>query len=128
MAYTQTAVDADTYFKPNAHLLGRTWSEYKPEEKSAALAQAQQELELYTGRQMEDTNSGWTYGPRDDYAVFEQAVFMLQNLHRANMTGGQRAVKLPKEDAGKEPRQNDIGIAPMAQRWLGRHRIRAVRG
>ena len=128
MAYTKDITNADAYFKPNAHLKGHTWSEFSQNDRKAALAQAQQELELYTGRQMVDPESDWTYGARDDYAVFEQAIFMLENIHRRNAAGTVRAVKLPKKDAGREPRQDDIGIAPMAQRWLGMLRIRAVRG
>ena len=128
MALDVSRTAADQYFREGAHLRWKDWSAAGTKDREAALSQATRELELSVGRTMTEAASGWASGPRDDYAVFEQALYLIEELPRMRGQGVSEVVDLGKRGDTKERNVRDIGIAPMAQRWLGGNRLRAVRG
>lgn len=67
----------------NAYFAGRTlcrqWNEYSAAQKDAALLQARRDLSRALGRPMRDDEPPYKEGDtrRDEYAVYEQAVYSL---------------------------------------------------
>ena len=52
MAYTKTITDANTYFGTDNHVKTYDWTSYETAERTASLAQAQRELEVYLNREI----------------------------------------------------------------------------
>ena len=128
MSFTKTRTDADTYFRPDNHLNANDWRSYTTDERDAAFAQAQREIEVYLYRSLVDPASGATY--RDDYAAYEQALFILQHTPRQKSTGIQAVVDLAEdsEDQDKTIPRRGTTLSPQAQRFLGLNRVKMVRG
>ncbi len=74
---------AITLQNANAYFAGRTlcrqWNEYSGEQKDAAILQARRDLSRALGRPMRDDEPPYREGDRmrDEYAVYEQAVYAL---------------------------------------------------
>ena len=112
MAWSITVKDADDYFKPNVHEHGLFWDKQKPNDKKWAFARAVVLLEASENRAMEDPDSDADSSSiHDDFAVFAQAVYMLQNVSRQQEPGRGGAVRKRKSKAEQE--ENPV-IAPMA--------------
>ena len=127
MAYTkQRRQDCDAYFQPDNHIEGKAWRAFPEDDKDAAFAQAKRELEVWLNRALADPSSGARY--RDDYAHYEQALWILKNTPRQAMDGTEQAKAIP---TGKQKGVLDlysVGIAPRAQHFLALNRIKMVRG
>lgn len=124
-----TVEEADAYFKPENHREGQAWDGLDDETaKQGLLTQAQRELELTQGRIMVTPDSTDQLGPRDDYAVFEQALFLLENAPRTS--GMTPAVDLSRSGKKKQAMLDRTGIpiSPKAQRFLNRNRLKIGRG
>ena len=69
--------NANAYFA--AHTLGRAWNGYSGAQKDAAIIQARRELSALVLRPMRDDEPPYREGEawRDEYAVYEQAVYLL---------------------------------------------------
>ena len=128
MAYTKTIDDCDDYFKPNMHLNAYDWRAHDKDVREAAFNQAQRELEVSLGSELEDPETGDTY--RCDYAHFEQALFILMNTARQESDGADRSIdSADAEDMNaKAPARRGVLISPQAQRYLGVNRIKISRG
>jgi len=133
--FTKTIADADLYFSPDNHSRAADWSDHTPAARSGAFAQARRELEAFTGRDMQDpldddagsaldtmTDSG-IYGSRDDFAVYEQALEILDRQPRRET--GSSAKRLGKP---KESETQGFRISPIALTYLRTNRIKMVRG
>jgi hypothetical protein len=122
MAWTKTRADADQYFKPTEHVNGQRWQDYQALERDGAFAQAVRLLEASQGRTMQDPSGSYEYSQHDDYAVYEQALWLLMEFPR----------KAPGDDGAVVVRGDDDGgpemIAPEAQLYLRVNRVRLVRG
>jgi len=125
MAYTKDITDANLYYAATNHVRSNDWSNYGTDERTGGLAQAQRELETFLGRDAEDPNSDDRY--RDDYAIFEQALFVLDNTVRTqgSTTGAQM---IHTADTVERDRFYGVTISPMAMRYLAIPRLRIVRG
>lgn len=69
--------NANAYF--SSRTVGKFWGEYSGEQKEAAITQARRDLARAIGRPMKDDEPPYTEGDkkRDEYAVYEQALFSL---------------------------------------------------
>jgi len=69
--------NANAYFK--GRTLSKQWSEYSKEQKQAAIDQARRDLSRALGRALKDDEPPYQEGDkkRDEFAVYEQAVYTL---------------------------------------------------
>ena len=125
MAYSKTITDANTYFSATNHVRALDWANYSTNERTGALAQSKRELELFIGRNVEDPASSDHF--RDDYAIFEQAMYILDNTVRT--VSSQNSAQMI-DTPTTELRERDYGltICPIAQKFLARQRLRISRG
>jgi hypothetical protein len=87
-------------------------------------ARAKVLLEAEEGRTMQDPSSTLNYYEHDDYAVYEQAVYMLIHVQRQRESGVMVSVDVPTRDDDK----NRPVIAPMARHFLRHNMIKLERG
>lgn len=125
MAYTQTITEANDYFSDENHVQAFDWANYTTKERKSALAQAQRELEVFLNRPLYDPTSSLRY--RDDYAHFEQSLFILENTRRTreSNTGAEMVETVDSENRDKF---RGVTISPMALRYLAIPRIKTTRG
>lgn len=104
--------NANNYFA--GRTVGKFWNEYTGEQKDAAIAQARRDLARALGRPMKDDEPPYVEGDkmRDEYAVYEQAVYTL--LRDASPEGGGTSV--PPLD-GEEVRMKNASMAVGGGRW-----------
>jgi len=127
MAYTKDIDDANTYFMSDNHLKSYDWTSFDTVQRTGALAQAQRELQVGLGRDMEDPVSD-DDAYRDDYAVFEQALYILENTPRKKERGGAAVVDLADKDDKIEIKRKGVSIAPEAKQYFALNTIKVVRG
>ena len=125
MSYSKTITDANTYFAPTNHVRALDWSNYSTDERTGALAQAKRELELFIGRDAEDPATTDRF--RDDYAIFEQALFILDQTVRT-VSSENSAQMVETVDTEQRSLNYGITLCPIAQKYLARQRIRISRG
>jgi len=126
MTWTMVRADVDTYFLPNNHILAYTYRKYSDDERDAAFAQSVRELQVSQGRELVDPATGDTY--RDDYAVAEQCLYILENTPRQLAEGIPQVVDLASPE--EKPLFDRTGclICPQALRYMAISRIKMVRG
>lgn len=111
---------AQTYFRTENHIRGAVWAQFGEPHQKAALAQAKRILSRALNADIEDeTVDTGDYTYRPDYAVFEQALWLLENGVIAN--GAQSAPGFVASDPEKPDNARDSQqalIAPEAMRWL----------
>lgn len=135
--FDQTAAakltQADTYFGVTNHILHFDWAKNTEDERTAGLAQAEREINLYLGINLETDYNDQDFPISDfenfrpDYAIFEQAYFILDNTARTR-TSGTGAKMIESDDYQKEERISGVGISPQATRFLQLNRIQLCRG
>ncbi len=125
MAYTQTKTDADTFFGTDNHIRAYDWTNYGDDERTAAVAQAQRELQVWLARDLVDPTTGDTY--RDDYACFEQALFILDNTVRTR-NSETSAQRIETVDTMERDKYFGVTICPQSMRYLALPRVRITRG
>lgn len=111
--------NANTYFL--GHTLARAWDEYSGHQKDAAILQARRELSRELGRPMNDDEPAYREGDtlRDEYAVYEQAVYLLMRDAHPEGNGVAQPV-LDAEGTGSLVPQDFAGKwSRNALRWLG---------
>lgn len=124
---------ADTYYGIANHIMANDWAQYDDDEKKASLLQAEREVNLYLGIDLEDrydTTSWPITGAenfRPDYAIFEHAYFILDNTARTR-TGSDGAKDIESESYQEEERDVGVGMSPQAARFLRINRIQIERG
>lgn len=120
MAITISRANADTYFSINTHLMGTLWQDDLSElSKNASIVHAQRIIERHLGISDIERETASDYSQyRPDYAVYEQALWMLIN-NPLQSDGTKTGVKWPSVSGEGEPTQfADIVLAPEAKRWL----------
>ena len=113
--------NANAYFK--SHPMGATWEEYNTEQKNGAIEYAKRELSRALGRALKDDEPQYKYGDqtRDEYAVYEQALYVLLRDCQPNSTG----VVMPSSEPDEaQPTAHTMAngkdhFAAEALRWLG---------
>lgn len=113
--------NADAYF--SSRTMGKTWAEYSPEQRKAAIENAKRDLARALGRPMREDEPQYRYGDqtRDEYAVYEQALYTL--LRDALPDGGGSDIPSLEPDEKKDRRQTlSTGKAKWSEEalaWLG---------
>ena len=125
MAYTKTITDANTYFGEGSHVRHYDWTQFTDAERTAGLTQAQRELEVFMNRDLYDPADSDRY--RDDYACFEQALFILDKTVRTRESETS-AELVETVDTEQRDKYYGVTISPMAQRFLAKRRVKFVRG
>ena len=125
MAYTKDIDDANTYFGEESHVRHYDWTQYSTAERTAGLTQAQREIEVYQKRDLYDPADNDRY--RDDYACFEQALFILDKTVRTRESETS-AELVETVDTEQRDKYYGVTISPMAQRFLAIKRVKFVRG
>ena len=124
--------EADAYF--SAHPMGKVWKEYSTEQKTGALEYSKRELSRALGRPLREDEPQYRYGDktRDEYAAYEQALFVLLRDAQPNSAGG---VVMPSAEPDEaQPATHTMAsgrnhFAAEALRWLGGNvRVETVRG
>lgn len=124
--------NADAYFKTRT--MGKAWEEFSADQRKAAIEQAKRDLSRALGRPMREDEPQYQYGDevRDEYAVYEQALFTL--LRDAQPNGPSGADIPPLEPDEKQDRQYTLGSgrskwSEEALAWLGvSNRVQIVMG
>lgn len=117
------AAGATSYFQ--GHPRGVVWQKAGDPLKEGAITHARRVLSRAVGRALNDSESAYVEGDlvRDEYAVYEQALHMIENGLLSNAEGTAPAFISTDPKAGKGKRsakQRDPAlIAPEARNWLG---------
>jgi len=125
MAYTKDIDDANTYFGAASHVRATDWANIPVAERTAALAQAEREIEVRLNRDLYDPDATDRY--RDDYAVFEQAFFLLEETVRTTH-GTNSAQIIETVDSEQRDKLYGITICPQAMLYLQIQKLRIARG
>jgi len=126
-------VQADAFFGPRNDVRHLDWSKISEDERMAGLAQAERTVNLYLG-----VDLAVTYGDDDfplldqnnfrpDYAIFEHAYFMLDNIARTH-TAVNGSKDIESEFYQEEERTSGLVLAPDAARYLQLNRAQIMRG
>lgn len=128
MAFTKTIDDADQYFYPSNHINSYDWRKYDSDTREAAFNQAKREIETILGAALSDPVDGSYI--RHDYALYEQALYILENTKRQEIDGQDDVIDMADSDKEKKEAPTRIGVllAPMAKRYLGLNMIKIIRG
>ena len=123
--------NANAYFK--SHPMGANWAEYSAEQKNSAIEYAKRELSRALGRALKEDEPQYRYGDRtrDEYAVYEQALYVLLRDSQPNSAG----VVMPSAEPDEaQPTAHTMAsgkdhFAAEALRWLGGNvRVETVLG
>lgn len=117
-----TVEDADKYFSPDNHSRAADWKAIDEPTRRGALAQAVRELTSYTNRILEAPEPSEPV-ERDDWAVFEQALEILDRQPRQTATSKVKKIGKPQEDE-----RRGFRISPVALSFLRIPRLRICRG
>ena len=125
-------IQADAYYN-NSSILKYDWSKLSDEEKQLGLAQAEREVNLYLGIDLEysysETDWPLDYRPnfRPDYAIFEHAYFILDNTVRTS-TSKDGVIGIETSAYQVEEKQTGVVMSPQAERYLKINRVSIQRG
>lgn len=114
--------DAEAYFSEDQHVKAAIWAEWPEASRRAAILHARRLLSRALKREMSDTEAAYVEGDetRDEYAVYEQALWCLEQGMVANATGtGPKWMATAGDKAPATPRHPAPLLAPEALRWLG---------
>lgn len=124
---------ADVYYGVTSHIRANDWAAFSENEQKAALTQAEREVDLYLGVNLEENYDDtsfpvdWNLNFRPDYAIFEHALFILDNTARTK-TGTDGAQLIESEEYQEEEAVSGVGLSPQASRFLTLNRIQIERG
>ena len=107
-----TLQNANAYFK--SRTTGDLWEEYSGEQKQAAIQEARRDLSRALRRPIRDDESPYREGDskRDEYAVYEQALFSLLKYAEPRGTG----TAIPSLN-GDETRPKTTRISVGGDKW-----------
>lgn len=123
---------ANLYFAEANHPRASVWNGFgnEPKLQQAAIANAKRIWARILKRELEDPDDATdvTEFPRDDFTVYEQALFDLENgiIADGSMATAKFIAGRTKTDEARE-RSQDV-LAPAAMRWQFRGRIMMTRG
>lgn len=113
--------NANLYY--SKHHRSGVWSAFSVEMRTASIASARRILSRGLGRGLRDTEAVYVEGDqsRDEYAVYEQALYLLENGRIVN-PGNNTPYPTAMPESGV-PEGESIGSIPLyspdALRWLG---------
>lgn len=124
---------ADAYFAEGNHIQALDWLGYTDNERKAALLQSERVIDSHLGLMLETEYSTTSFpivensSYRPDYAVFEEALYLLDNTARMrSATHG--AEMIESEEYQAEERKFGLSISPQALCFLRINRIQIERG
>jgi hypothetical protein len=126
-------VIADAYYATGNHIRSYDWNEYVDDEKKASLLQAEREIDAHLGIALEENYSSTSFpivdgsSFRPDYAVFEHALYLLENTARTRTAAG-GAEMIESEEYQAEEKKMGLSISPQAVMFLKVNRIQVERG
>lgn len=134
MSLSIAVADADKYFQKDNHIMSGPWLSFESNIRKATVAQATRIITRVIGYDVADEaviTEPVNYRP--DYAVFEQALFMLLNSSAVpdGTRAGPKYVSSDPNSSNKVRGKEDLGdVCEEAARWLIRPRknILLVRG
>jgi len=118
----------------STHVEGVVWQAYGEALQAMAIVHARRELSRMLGRELSDSESAYVEGDqlRDEYAVYEQALYLLRMSSMPNAESSAPVFATPDPDSKPSAGvvlRHGLGIAPGACRWLGvRTTYAVVRG
>lgn len=113
--------NAETYFAPTNHIRSAAWARFEPEIKQAAISQAKRTLNRIAQVIDIETDLDTDDYINPEYAIYEQALWMLQNEPMGNVDGTFPVVDAADPETESNSRKaQDTVIAPEALRWLVR--------
>lgn len=124
---------ADLYFASSNHTGATAWASFGRQARAAAVAEARRLLSRALRRALDDELPAYVEGDtcRDDFAVFEQALFILRNSTSA-INGGVTPYPAAVPTTNDEDQQPEPtyagGICAAALAWLGVPATVSVRG
>ena len=124
---------ADTYFSADNHTGASSWAGFSRSARTGAVAEARRLLSRALCRALDDALPAYCEGDthRDDFAVFEQALFILRNS-ASTINGGVTPYPAAVPTTGAEDQQPEPtyagGICVAALAWLGIPATVSVRG
>lgn len=124
-------INAESYFA--SRTMGARWNDYSTEQKEAAIEQAKRDLSRAIGRPMREDEPQYRYGDtqRDEYAVYEQALYLLLRDCNPDVTGVVQPSADPDErqTPGHTLKSGRGAYSEEALAWLGAHgRVEIVMG
>jgi len=124
--------NAQVYFASGSHHKAAVWSGFNPKTREGAIAAARRVIARGLGRALNDDERDYKEGDRirEEYAIYEQALWMMENGQVANATGSDPVPVLTgKAEAADTSARSPYGaFAPEALRWLGAASAAVVRG
>lgn len=124
---------ADAFFASGNHIQSLDWLSYPDAERKAGLLQSEREIDSHLGIALETSYSTTSFpitensSFRPDYAVFEHALFLLNNTARMR-TAAHGAEMIESEEYQKQEVKFGVGISPMAIVYLRLNNIQVERG
>lgn len=123
--------NADAYFATRT--MGKAWLEFSSEQRKAAIEQAKRDFSRALGRPMKEDEGAYIYGQqtRDDFAVYEQALYTLLRDAQPEITGVSTPSLEPDE---KQDKRHTLSAgtgkwSEEALAWLGTNgRVQIVMG
>ncbi|HON47402.1 MAG: hypothetical protein PHG74_07905 [Kiritimatiellae bacterium] len=122
---------AQTYFGAENHHKAAVWSAFGQAHRTGAIAAARRVLSRGLGRSMDENEPAYKEGDRtrDEYAVYEQALWMLENGQVADADGNDPVPVLTGRPDTEDVRSTSASVyAPEALRWLGMTGGAVIRG
>ena len=123
---------AQNYFASANHHKAAVWSKFNVKTRQGAIASARRVMARGLGRSLDDDEPPYKEGDRirEEYAVYEQALWMMENGQVADATGNDPVPVLTgrADVADAISRTPYTAFAPEALRWLGGSGASVVRG
>ena len=123
MAFTKTIDDCDSYYRPDNHIKANKWKSFDAELRKAAFTQAQRDVIVYLNRTLDNPQTNDIY--RDDYAIYEQALYMLEHGNIQKDAGSDGVVKIGRNEQFKA---DDNWLSPQALRYMAVSKVKVARG
>jgi hypothetical protein len=124
--------NAQIYFGAANHHKAAGWAAFGSGHRVGAIAAARRVLTRALGRPLNDAEAAYSEGDqrRDEYAAYEQALWMLENGQVADATGNDPVPILAgRQDTADGSGGNSFSLfASEALRWLGWTGAAAIRG
>ena len=125
---TTTKATMDAYFGINNDVRHWEYASFSDGLRTAAFNQAVRELESVLGRTLSDPTTTSDTVERVDYAIYEQALWTLENTTVTKGDDGGAVVDLAKDEQFDTIQRKELILAPKARRYLRMDFIKIARG
>ena len=125
---TTTKATMDAYFGINNDVRHWEYVSFSDGLRTAAFNQAVRELESVLGRTLSDPTTTSDTVERVDYAIYEQALWTLENTTVTKGDDGGAVVDLAKDEQFDTIQRKELILAPKARRYLRMDFIKIARG